>query len=143
MSAIDIYTSNTCLNSRNGGWAFLSIEPDGKGQFETSCSGDEQNTNNNRLELLAVINALEWHRNKTNINIHTKSVYVIKGMTEWIEKWKRHQFKNVKNPDLWKRLDKLCQNRKIVWKYLSDKYIKNNIYTEQVDKLSRIEAKKV
>ena len=81
---IEIYTDGSCLtNPGNGGWAAI-INEDGKIK---KISGSEKNTTNNRMELLAALNALKEMNASLEINIYTDSQYVKLGITEWINKW--------------------------------------------------------
>jgi len=132
-----IYTDGSCLkNPGPGGFAFLVIR---NKNVEDVVSGPlkDNPTTNNRAELTAAIEALDWVPDK-NIVIYTDSTYVQKGMNEWIQNWKRKNWLGVKNVDLWKKLDSLIQNRKIEWKWV--KAHAKNEYNNRVDKLAREEA---
>lgn len=114
---IDIYTDGACKgNPGPGGWgAWLSF-----GESEKSLHGGEAMTTNNRMELTAVIRALEALKKPCDVRIYTDSVYVQKGITEWIVGWKARGWrtadkKPVKNDDLWKMLDVLVVNHRIEW----------------------------
>lgn len=91
--------------------------------------GREDNTTNNRMELTAVIKALEYVRadhsghDEADITLHSDSEYVIKGMTQWIDGWKRKNWKNsakkpVLNKDLWEKLDEVSSGLNIDWKHV-------------------------
>ena len=114
---ITIYTDGACSgNPGKGGWAAVIIEDEN----EKTISGSEMLTTNNRMELLAVIKALEIIKQKADVVIYTDSTYVQKGITEWIHSWKRNQWKNsskkiIKNIDLWQRLDELASGHVIEW----------------------------
>jgi ribonuclease HI len=87
---------------------------------EKSIFGGEDNTTNNRMELTAVIRALESLKRSSKIKLYTDSSYVQKGMTEWMVGWKAKHWrtadkKPVKNEDLWKALDSLSQSHQIEW----------------------------
>jgi len=116
-SNITIYTDGACKgNPGNGGWGALLIS----GANEKSICGGEKNTTNNRMELLAVIKALEIIKQVSEIKIYTDSTYVQKGISEWIHTWKRNHWKNsskkiIKNIDLWQRLDELASGHSIQW----------------------------
>ena len=117
---IKIYTDGACSgNPGKGGWgAFIQYDGD-----EKSISGNELNTTNNRMELTAVIKALEIYDKSENIEIFTDSKYVMQGITEWIKKWKINhwktsQKKDVKNKDLWILLDHVSQKHKIKWNWV-------------------------
>lgn len=106
---VEIYADGACKgNPGPGGWgAWISYQGQEKELF-----GGEPNTTNNRMELTAVIRALEALKRPCPIKIYTDSVYVQKGMTEWIKGWKARQWKTadkkpVKNEDLWRILDNL------------------------------------
>ncbi len=106
-----IYTDGACSgNPGKGGWAAVIL--DGKNQ--SSISGSENKTTNNRMELMAPIMALKKIKTKSEITIYTDSRYVKDGITGWIKKWKLNDWKSsnkkpVKNKDLWVKLDNCCQ----------------------------------
>lgn len=114
---IDIYTDGACKgNPGPGGWGALLVA----GEHKKELFGGEANTTNNRMELLAVIRALESLKNISEIRLHTDSQYVQKGMTEWIDGWIKRGWRTaskepVKNADLWQQLQKLAQPHKIDW----------------------------
>ena len=117
---ITIYTDGSCLtNPGNGGWAaIISDEKEIR-----KISGSEKNTTNNRMELLAPINALKDMKPGTEIKIYTDSQYVKNGITQWIHNWKKNGWKTankkpVKNKDLWLRLDKAISEHKIQWEWI-------------------------
>ena len=108
---IKIYTDGSCLsNPGNGGWAaIININGEIK-----KISGNEKNTTNNRMELMAPINALKNINSKDRIEIFTDSKYVKNGITEWINSWVLNNWKTskkeeIKNKDLWIELYKLNQ----------------------------------
>ncbi len=114
---IEIYADGACKgNPGPGGWgAWLAF--DGR---EKELFGGEAMTTNNRMELTAVIRALEALKRTSKIKMYTDSVYVQKGITEWIKGWKMRNWrtsdkKPVKNEDLWKQLDALAQQHQIEW----------------------------
>ena len=116
-SIVEIYADGACKgNPGPGGWgAWLQF--DGK---EKSLFGGEQMSTNNRMELTAVIRALEALKRPCDVKIYTDSVYVQKGISEWIVGWKARQWrtadkKPVKNDDLWKTLDGLASQHQIQW----------------------------
>ena len=104
---IKIYTDGACKgNPGDGGWGALITD----GLENKEIYGGEKNTTNNRMELMAVIMALESIEKEQKITIFTDSTYVKKGISEWIVNWKRNGWKSsnkqpVKNQDLWMRLD--------------------------------------
>ena len=117
MPEIIAYTDGACSgNPGPGGWGVLMQAMDGtKVVKERELFGGEQDTTNNRMELLGAINALEVLARASTITIVTDSAYVKNGVTTWIHSWKRNGWKTsakkpVKNVELWKRLD-LAQAR--------------------------------
>ena len=118
--SIKIYTDGACKgNPGDGGWGALIIYPD----IEEEIFGYEENTTNNRMELLAAIKALEAVTGKTDVTIYTDSMYLQQGITNWIKNWmlnirKTASKKNVKNSDLWKRLDDLSDTLKVNWSWV-------------------------
>ena len=114
---INIYTDGACSgNPGPGGWGAY-IDNSG---IVTELSGREEDTTNNRMELKAVIEALNSFETKTNLNLYTDSKYVMDGSSKWIENWKRNgwktaQKKAVKNQDLWIELDNLVNFHQIKW----------------------------
>jgi len=114
---VEIYTDGACKgNPGVGGWgAWLKYNGN-----EKSIFGGENNTTNNRMELLAVIRALEALKRTSKVKLYTDSSYVQKGMTEWLAGWKKKNWrtaskKPVKNDDLWKSLDILAGQHEIEW----------------------------
>jgi ribonuclease HI len=114
---IEIYADGACKgNPGPGGWgAWLAFD----GHEKELCGG-ELLTTNNRMELTAVIRALEALKRPSKVKIYTDSVYVQKGITEWIHGWKTRGWrtsdkKPVKNEELWRELDSLSQQHKIEW----------------------------
>lgn len=114
---IEIYTDGACKgNPGIGGWgAWLKLNA-----HEKSIFGGEVDTTNNRMELTAVIRALEALKRESKVKIYTDSVYVQKGMTEWLAGWKAKNWrtankKPVKNHDLWQALDGLAIQHEIEW----------------------------
>lgn len=101
----DIYTDGSCLgNPGRGGWAFYVVAE------QRLVSGSEPRSTNNRMELMAVIRALESITTATQTVVYTDSTYVKRGITTWIRAWKRNGWltargQPVKNADLWRRLD--------------------------------------
>ena len=112
-----IYTDGACSgNPGPGGWGAV-LEYDGK---ERELFGGESATTNNRMELIAVIEALGALKRPSKVVLHTDSQYVMKGITEWLPGWKARGWKTaarepVKNVDLWKRLDEAVQPHQIEW----------------------------
>ena len=124
MDQVEIYTDGACKgNPGPGGWgALLRLAGDG-GAREKELHGGEPGTTNNRMELTAVIRALEALKRPCKVVVHTDSVYVQKGITEWIHGWKKRGWKTaskepVKNIDLWQELDRLVQTHSIDWRWV-------------------------
>lgn len=117
---VEIYTDGACRgNPGPGGWGVLIKT----GDDEQRICGGENNTTNNRMELLAAIEGLGHVAPELNAVLITDSQYVRKGITEWIVNWKRNGWrtaakKPVKNADLWQRLDDLAQQREVEWQWV-------------------------
>ena len=117
---VEVYADGACKgNPGPGGWGVLLIE----GDRERELHGGEPATTNNRMELTAVIRALEALPHGSRVRLYTDSQYVQKGMTEWLASWKRRGWrtadkKPVKNDDLWKHLDELARNHKVEWHWV-------------------------
>ena len=113
---VHLYTDGGCSgNPGPGGWGFvLRHIATGK---EMERSGAEPTTTNNRMELTAVIRGLETLKKPCQVQLYTDSVYVGKGISEWMPKWKKNGWrsgaKSIKNVELWKRLDKLAQQHRV------------------------------
>ena len=120
MDKIEIYTDGACKgNPGVGGWGALLIA----GSKEKELFGGEKDTTNNRMELMAVIQALGVLKRPCDIVLHCDSQYVLKGITEWITGWKAKGWKTasrapVKNVDLWQALDQARTQHKIEWKWV-------------------------
>jgi ribonuclease HI len=133
---VEIYADGACKgNPGPGGWGAW-LHYDGK---EKSMHGGEQLTTNNRMELTGVIRALEVLKRPCYVRIYTDSVYVQKGMTEWITGWKARNWrtadkKPVKNDDLWKALDLLASQHEIEWIWV--KGHAGNVGNEKADLLA-------
>lgn len=118
---IEIYTDGACRgNPGPGGWGALLVF----GAEEKEIYGAEADTTNNRMELLAAINALEnLKSDRYAVVLTTDSRYVMDGITKWMQGWKNRNWKTasrqpVKNEDLWRRLDKLAAQFDIEWKWV-------------------------
>ena len=124
---IKIYTDGACVgNPGPGGWAAVIIWENKKEEI----FGGEKLTTNNRMELTAAIKALEHCREKEEkqlslkqIKIYTDSIYLKEGITVWINKWEKNNWKtadkkNVKNVDLWKKLKELVKSIQIEWNWI-------------------------
>jgi ribonuclease HI len=117
---IEIYTDGACRgNPGPGGWAALLQ----KGEHEKQISGAEALTTNNRMELTAVIRALETLKQPVAARLYTDSQYVRRGITEWLVAWKARGWrtadrKPVKNQDLWEQLEALSARHRIEWRWV-------------------------
>ncbi|EQD28825.1 Ribonuclease H, partial [mine drainage metagenome] len=117
---VEIYTDGACRgNPGPGGWAALLIF----GAREKTLAGAEAHTTNNRMELMAVIGALEALKRPVRARVYTDSQYVRRGITEWLRVWKAKGWrtadrKPVKNQDLWQRLEPLASRHQIEWHWV-------------------------
>ena len=116
---VHIYTDGGCdPNPGVGGWgAVLKYKGHRK-----ELSGGEPRTTNNRMELMAAIQALEALKRKSKVVIYTDSEYLQKGISQWLPNWKRRGWKrktgSVKNEDLWRRLDELTSKHDVEWRWV-------------------------
>jgi ribonuclease HI len=115
-----LYTDGACRgNPGPGGWAFILIHPATGKTLERA--GGERETTNNRMELMAAIEGLSTLKRPTHVELFTDSVYVGKGLTEYLPKWKSNGWKRkegskfmpVKNEELWRRLDELALKHQV------------------------------
>ncbi len=117
---VEIFTDGACRgNPGPGGWGVVFRF----GNKERELSGGEAHTTNNRMELTAVIRALEALKRRSHVRVSTDSQYVQKGISEWIHRWKRKGWKTadkkpVKNEDLWRRLDELARQHEVEWHWV-------------------------
>jgi ribonuclease HI len=117
---VTVYTDGGCdPNPGTGGWAAVLIF----GAKRKEISGGERETTNNRMELTAAVRALATLNRRCRVSLHTDSQYVKKGMTEWIEGWKRKGWKTatrepVKNVELWQALEAQCARHAVEWKWV-------------------------
>ena len=134
MDVVKIYTDGACSgNPGPGGWAYLLRWKD----IEKENAGCEKLTTNNRMELTAVIEALRaLKRPVQKIELYSDSQYVVRGINEWLDSWKKRNFVNVKNRELWHKLDKLindkCREFEAIWVQGHNGHLEN----EHVDKLA-------
>jgi ribonuclease HI len=139
-----LFTDGGCSgNPGPGGWAYLIVS-ESRGVIEEKW-GAEQLTTNNRMELSAAVAALEavladTALSKGQITVYTDSQYVQKGITTWIQGWKRNGWKTsgkepVKNQDLWQKLDRLANTLHVEWRWV--KGHAGNEYNERVDRLTQ------
>ena len=133
----EVYTDGACSgNPGPGGWGAIIFDED---KNQNNIYGKEQNTTNNRMELLAPIMALEKIEPHSEVIIYTDSSYVKNGITDWIKKWEVNGWissnkKPVKNKDLWVKLDILCKKNNITWKWV--KGHSDNKYNNLADELA-------
>ncbi|OGA70821.1 MAG: ribonuclease HI [Betaproteobacteria bacterium RIFCSPLOWO2_12_FULL_68_20] len=117
---VEIYTDGACRgNPGPGGWGVL-LRARGA---EKELHGADRATTNNRMELTAVIRALEALKRPSEVRLYTDSQYVQKGISQWIGDWKRRGWrtaakKPVKNEDLWRRLDELAARHRVEWRWV-------------------------
>ncbi len=115
-----IYTDGACKgNPGPGGWGCVLIY---KGTVKELYGGDPETTNN-RMELMAAIQAFETLKKPCSVRINTDSKYVLQGITEWMPNWKRRGWKTasnspVKNEDLWRRLDAAINQHHVDWQWI-------------------------
>ncbi|MBQ1541884.1 ribonuclease HI [Caulobacter sp. CCUG 60055] len=115
-----IYTDGACRgNPGPGGWGLILIW----GGLEKEMCGGELSTTNNRMELMAAIQALEALKRPCKVELHTDSQYVRNGVTQWIHGWKARGWKTadkspVKNEDLWRRLDAARARHEVDWRWV-------------------------
>tara|TARA_B100001741_G_C16398051_1_gene525636 strand:+ start:334 stop:771 length:438 start_codon:yes stop_codon:yes gene_type:complete len=138
---IKIYTDGACSgNPGPGGWGYVVLENDA---MRSSC-GSESMTTNNRMELMAAIKALESLEKNCFVHLHTDSTYLQKGITEWIQSWKKNNWttstkKAVSNKDLWLKIDQLNNKMKIEWVWVKahqDNNSDDSFYNNMADELA-------
>ena len=134
---VDIYTDGACSgNPGPGGWGAILRS----GTHEKEIWGGEPATTNNRMELLAVIRALNTLKRSVNVRVHTDSQYVQKGISEWIHGWKARGWKTaakepVKNADLWRALDEARERHQVKWLWVRGH--SGHAENERADELAR------
>jgi len=137
---IKVYTDGSCLeNPGKGGWAAIIINESGRIEIK----GSKENTTNNQMELTAPIMALKKIPQGSKVQIFTDSKYVKSGITEWIHNWKKNGWKTtdkkeVKNKNLWTKLDDLSNAFDIEWIWV--KAHSTNELNNEVDLLARSSA---
>lgn len=136
---VQIYTDGACqVSKRNGGYAAILVY---KNKVLKEVVGNDVNTTNNKMELMAVIAALRlFERKSWRMDINTDSKYVIKGITEWISRWVSGGWltakgESVKNKELWQELYLLIQRHKIDWIHVLGH--SGDYYNERCDKLAK------
>lgn len=141
MKTVEVFTDGACKgNPGKGGWGALLR----MGEHEKELSGSERETTNNRMEMTAVIRALEALNQPCTIRLHTDSRYVIDGITKWVFGWQKKGWKTadnkpVKNEDLWRVLLAAARPHRIEWIWVKghDGHVEN----ERVDRLASDAAK--
>jgi ribonuclease HI len=134
---VELFTDGACSgNPGPGGWGVLIRW----GNHEKTLCGGEKETTNNRMELMAAIQALESLTRGVNATLFTDSKYVKDGITQWIVNWKRNGWKTaakkpVKNIDLWKRLDGALERHTVEWQWV--KGHAGHVENERADELAR------
>ena len=142
MKKVEVFTDGACKgNPGPGGWGALLR----MGRHEKELSGGEPETTNNRMEMTAVIRALDALTTPCEVLLHTDSRYVIDGMTKWIFGWQKRGWVNaakepVKNRDLWEELVAAAARHRITWQWVKghDGHPEN----ERVDQLASLAAQK-
>jgi ribonuclease HI len=146
---VEIFSDGACRgNPGPGGWGALLRY---KGH-EKLLSGGEAHTTNNRMEMMAAIQALESLRRPCKVRVTTDSQYLHKGITEWLAGWKRRGWKTagkkpVKNADLWERLDQALARHEVEWHWVRghsghpENERADQLATQAIDKLSNQGAK--
>lgn len=120
MPAVEIYTDGACRgNPGPGGWGAILLS----GDHEKELKGAEPSTTNNRMELMAAIQALAALKRASDVVLYTDSQYVRKGILEWMPQWKLRDWrtadkKPVKNVDLWQALEREIARHKIEWHWV-------------------------
>ncbi|MDX2130966.1 MAG: ribonuclease HI [Planctomycetota bacterium] len=119
---VELYTDGACSgNPGPGGWAFILRHPSSGAEIERS--GGEAGTTNNRMELRAVIEGLRALTRPSRVDLYSDSQYVLKGLDEWMDAWKRRGWKTadkkpVKNQDLWEELDGLRGEHELAFHWI-------------------------
>lgn len=138
MTKVEVFTDGACRgNPGPGGWGAILRVPSATKELK----GGELHTTNNRMELMAVISALEALTRPCEIDLTTDSQYVKNGVTQWMKGWKKNGWRTaskqpVKNQDLWERLDKALGDHKINWFWV--KGHSGHAENERVDELANL-----
>ncbi len=120
MNKVTIYTDGACRgNPGPGGWGVLLLY----GDHVKVLYGGETDTTNNRMELVATIEALQALKKNCTVNLYTDSTYVKNGIQQWMKKWKTNNWKTagkkpVKNRDLWEVLDQQVKSHSVTWHWV-------------------------
>lgn len=138
MKNIEIYTDGSCLNNPGfGGWAYILVYKNHKKEQSGSC----ENTTNNRMELMAIINALKALKEPCKINLYTDSNLMVQSINEWLKEWVKKDFKGKKNTDLWKEYLQIAKVHEI--KAIWVKAHNGHELNERCDELARNAALKL
>jgi ribonuclease HI len=141
LPSVHLFTDGACSgNPGPGGWAFILRHPTSGKELEQS--GCERQTTNNRMELTAVVRGLEALKRPSHVELFTDSVYVGKGLSEWLPKWKANGWRRregkrwaaIANEELWRRLDALLANHEI--KYTRVAGHSGHVENDRVDQLA-------
>lgn len=138
---VTIFTDGACSgNPGPGGWGAVLISQGRSGGHEKEIWGGELATTNNRMELMAAIQALEALTRPCKVELHTDSKYVQQGIGQWIHSWKARGWKTadkkpVKNEDLWRRLDEARSRHDVQWRWV--KGHAGHELNERADELAR------
>ncbi len=134
---VEIHTDGACSgNPGPGGWGAILRY----GSAQKEISGGEQETTNNRMEMMAAIQALEALKRPMQVDLYTDSQYLQRGVTEWMKAWKARGWKTadkkpVKNVDLWQRMEPLLERHHVRWHWV--KGHDGNLLNERADELAR------
>lgn len=134
---VEIFTDGACSgNPGPGGWGAILRS----GAHEREISGGDRSTTNNRMELMAVIEALTALKTGSDVTVHTDSRYVMDGATKWLKRWKSNGWrtadkKPVKNDDLWRALDAATVRHRLQWRWV--KGHSDHVENERADALAR------
>jgi len=134
---VTVHTDGACSgNPGPGGWGAILVS----GDHRKELSGGEAHTTNNRMELTAAIAALEQLKRPSRVDLHTDSEYVMKGISQWIEGWKRRGWRTAAgtpalNADLWRRLDAARSTHEVRWHWLRGHA--GHTENERADELAR------
>ncbi len=143
MKEVAIYTDGACsYNPGPGGWGAILMY----NGSEKRISGGDANTTNNKMELIAVINALSCLKEQCKVQLYSDSAYVVNAFVQgWLENWKsngwKKQNKRVKNVELWQQLDNLVNYHQV--EFIKVKGHSDNKYNNECDKLARAEVDKL
>ena len=135
---VDVFTDGACSgNPGPGGWGAILRY----GEREKELSGGEPATTNNRMEMMAAIQALEALSEAVEVHLHTDSQYLQLGITGWLKKWKKNGWKTadkkpVKNVDLWQRLEQAIETHDVHWHWV--KGHSGHVENERADELARL-----